>query len=321
MGRPKDISPAEDDHTGISRRGALECLTWAGAAVLWSVSGGVPQSFSLSGDSAQAAPPSGPFTFLQISDSHIGYKSAAYPDVQGTLQEAIAKIRAFPGHQRFLIHTGDITHLSKPEEFDNAGQIIGGAKMDVHYVPGEHDMLDEGAKAFLQRYGKDKKGAGWYSFDANGIHFIGLVNAASLKAGGMGRLGDEQLDWLKKDLEKRSASTPIVVFAHVPLWILYPHWGWGTLDGAKALLMLRRFGSLTILNGHVHQVMQKVEGAITFHTARSTAFPQPVPGRAAGPGPMMPPPDQLRAALGVTSVTHRQGPGPLAIVDYSLAKA
>jgi 3',5'-cyclic AMP phosphodiesterase CpdA len=217
-----------------------------------------------------------------------------------------------------MIHTGDISHLSKPKEFDDADQMISQAKLDVHYVPGEHDILDEEAKLYRERYGRGAKGAGWYSFDADGVHFIGLVNVVNLKAGGLGNLGDEQLEWLEADLKGRSASTPIVVFAHIPLWVVYKDWGWGTEDGGRALEYLKRFGSVTVLNGHIHQVMQKVEGNVTFHTAQSTAFPQPAPGSAPSPGPMKVPDDKLRTLLGTTNVTFKQGDQRLAIIDQPL---
>ena len=194
-----------------------------------------------------------------------------------------------------MIHTGDITHLSKVEEFDNAERIISQAKLDVHYVPGEHDFIDEEVKLYKERYGKGTKGAGWYSFDAGGVHFVGLVNVVNLKGGGLGNLGNEQLEWLEDDLKGKSKSTPIVLFAHIPLWTVYPQWGWGTEDGARALDYVKGFGSVTVLNGHIHQVMQKVEGNVTFHTARSTAFPQPAPGTAPSPGPMKVEDDKLRS--------------------------
>jgi 3',5'-cyclic AMP phosphodiesterase CpdA len=218
----------------------------------------------------------------------------------------------------FIIHTGDITHLSKPSEFDDADRIISQARLDVHYVPGEHDVLDEDVKLYRDRYGRGTKGAGWYSFDANGVHFIGLVNVVDLKAGGLGNLGNDQLEWLEDDLKGRSASTPIVVFAHIPLWTVYPAWGWGTEDATRALDQLKRFGSVTVLNGHIHQVMQKVEGSVTFHTAMSTAFPQPAPGAAPSPGPMKVADDKLRALLGVTDVTFKRGQQRLAIIDQPL---
>jgi 3',5'-cyclic AMP phosphodiesterase CpdA len=220
-----------------------------------------------------------------------------------------------------MIHTGDITHLSRASEFDNADQVIGKAKLDVHYVPGEHDVIDEDrGKAYLDRYGKNAKGAGWYSFDQAGVHFIGLVNVLDLKAGGLGNLGDEQLAWLEDDVRGKSSSTPIVVFAHVPLWLVYDKWGWGTDDGARALGLLKRFGSVTVLNGHIHQIVQKVEGNMTFHTARSTAFPQPEPGAAPSPGPMLVPAEKLRTMLGLSNVTIASGQRPLAIVDSTLAQ-
>jgi 3',5'-cyclic AMP phosphodiesterase CpdA len=314
-----DAPKAEDEPSGLSRRGALTCMVWAGTGLLWTLSGGVPKSVGLL-DDAFAAVPSG-FTFLQISDSHIGFNKPANPDALGTLREAIGKVKAVQSRPAFMIHTGDITHLSKPDEFDNADQIISEAKLDVHYVPGEHDFIDEGlGKAYLDRYGKGTKGQGWYSFDDHGVHFIGLVNVVDLKAGGLGRLGADQLAWLADDLKDKSASTPIVVFAHIPLWTVYADWGWGTDDGLQALNLLKRFGSVTVLNGHIHQIVQKVEGNMTFHTARSTCFPQPTPGTAPSPGPMTVPAEQLRSMLGITSVDVRTGDKPLAITDTTLAE-
>jgi 3',5'-cyclic AMP phosphodiesterase CpdA len=310
-------SEVEDD--GLSRRGALKCMVWAGTGILWTLSGGVPKSLGLLGD-ALAAVPSG-FTFLQISDSHIGFNKPANPDALGTLREAIGKVRAVKLRPAFMIHTGDITHLSKPDEFDDAEQIISEAKLNVHYVPGEHDFVDEGVgKAYLERYGKGTKGQGWYSFDDHGVHFVGLVNVVDLKAGGLGRLGADQLAWLADDLKDKSASTPIVVFAHIPLWTVYADWGWGTDDGLQVLNLLKRFGSVTVLNGHIHQIVQKIEGNMTFHTARSTCFPQPAPGTAPSPGPMTVPPEKLRSVLGITSVDVRIGDKPLAITDTTLVE-
>jgi len=308
---------AHDHDNGPSRRKVLECMTWAGTGVLWTVAGGVPASLGII-DEAFAAKQKG-FTFLQISDSHMGFDKPANPNAKGTLEEAIERVKALPGKPAFMIHTGDISHLSKPSEFDDAERIISQAKLDVHYVPGEHDLVDADAgKLYRERYGRGTKGAGYYSFDANGVHFMGLVNVANLKAGGLGSLGDEQLEWIEDDLKGKSASTPIVVFAHIPLWTVYPQWGWGTEDSAKALGYLKRFGSVTVLNGHIHQVMQKVEGNVTFHTARSTAFPQPAPGTAPSPGPMKVPADQLEKMLGIASVTFKQNEQRLAIVDRPL---
>jgi 3',5'-cyclic AMP phosphodiesterase CpdA len=306
-----------DNHgDGVSRRHTLECMLWAGTGVLWTVTGGIPKS-SLMG-SAQAA--EGGFTFLQISDSHVGFNKAANPNALGTLQEAIAKVKALPSKPAFMLHTGDITHLSKPKEFDDAAQVIGSVGLDVHYVPGEHDNLDEvPLKSYLERYGKNTKGTGWYSFEQNGVHFIGLNNVMNLKAGGMGMLGPEQLAWLADDVKGLSASTPIVVFAHIPLWTISKDWGWGTDDSEQALSMLKRFGSVTVLNGHIHQLMQKVEGNVNFHTARSTAFPQPAPGTAPAPLPLVVPADKLRSVLGIRTVVYTQGQELLAVTDQPLA--
>ena len=308
-----------------NRRRFLECMAWAGTGVLWTVSGGVAASVSL--DQALAAPKHAlrrggvkPFTFLQVSDSHIGFAKPANPDARATYREAVAKVRALADKPDFIIHTGDISQLSKDQEFDDADQILGEAGIKAFHVPGEHDLLDEGqGKAFLARYGKDAKGDGWYSFDHSGVHFVGLITVKDLKAGGMGHLGEAQLAWLKKDLAGRASSQPIVVFTHVPLWALYPEWGWATDDAEQALAPLRRFGSVTVLNGHIHQVLQKVEGNITFHTARSTAFPQPAPGTAPSPGPLKVAADQLRPSLGIRTVNVVHGDGPLALVDTTLA--
>jgi len=306
------------DHPDLGRRHALECMIWAGTGVLWTVSGGVPHSVGLIGD-ATAAQTSG-FTFLQMSDSHVGFDKAANPDALGTLREAVGVVKAMPVKPSFIIHTGDITHLSKPAEFDNADQVFGETGVKIHYVPGEHDIIDEDqGKAYLDRYGKGTQGAGWYSFDDHGVHFIGLVNVVDLKSGGLGNLGAEQLAWLQSDLRDRSSETPIVVFAHIPLQTVYREWGWGTEDGMRVLDMLKRFGSVTVLNGHIHQLLQKVEGNMTFHTAMSTAFPQPAPGAAPSPGPMRVPPEQLRSMLGLTSINVVQGERSLAFIDKTLA--
>jgi 3',5'-cyclic-AMP phosphodiesterase len=316
LGRQKEAKMDSKKLGAVDRRQALECMVWGGTGLVWTLSGGIPAA-KIIGE-AQAA--SAGFSFVQISDSHIGFDKPANPNVLGTLEEAVAKVGALRTKPAFMIHTGDITHLSKPKQFDDAEQRIARARLDVHYVPGEHDLIDEGAgKTYLDRYGKLSKGKGWYSFDHSGVHFIGLNNVFDLKAGGMGNLGQEQLSWLAGDLNGKSASTPIVVFAHVPLWTIAAEWGWGTQDSAEALKLLARFGSVTVLNGHIHQLMQKVEGNVTFHTARSTAFPQPAPGTAPSPGPKLVPPGELHELLGITRVAVRRGTGLLAIADSSLA--
>lgn len=298
-----------------TRRQALKCMAWAGSGLLWTMDGGVPTASLV--DSAQAA--AGGFSIVQISDSHIGFNKPANADPAATFLEALRKIDALPKKPDFIIHTGDITHLSKLKEFDDFDQLARTAKLDFHYVPGEHDVIDEKpGEAFLARYGKNSKGKGWYSFDHGGVHFVGLVNVYDLKASGMGNLGAEQLGWLADDLKNKSASTPIVVFTHIPLWVIAADWGWGTQDGAQALKLLSRFGSVTVLNGHIHQLMQKVEGHVTFHSARSTAFPQPAPGTAPSPGPKLVPTEQLRGFLGVSSVTLTRGKTPVAIADTTL---
>ena len=294
---------------GIDRRGFLECMAWAGTGVVWSVGAGIASSHAF-GQKTGAA--KGDMTFVQISDSHMGFNKPANPDVTATLQATVDKINALPHTPDFIIHT------SKPAEFDTMDQVLMASKQkQFFYVPGEHDNSVDDGKLYLERYGKNAKGKGWYSFDHKGVHFVGLVNSAALE--GMGKLGADQLAWLEADLKARGSSTPVVLFAHLPLCTTYPDWGWGTQDSEQALAYVERFGSVTVLNGHIHQVMQKVEGNVTFHTAMSTAFPQPAPGSAPAAGPMKVPAERLRSVLGITNVQFVAQKHSLAVVDSTLA--
>jgi 3',5'-cyclic-AMP phosphodiesterase len=306
---------------GVDRRGFLKCMAWAGTGTFCLIQGGVLKSFALSDIANRGlAAAKGELSFVQLSDSHIGFDKAANPDVTATLDAAIAKVNALATPPEFVLHTGDLSHLSKPSEFDTLDQRLKSIRTDkIFYVPGEHDVLNDDGAQYRERYGKGTKGDGWYSFDQKGVHFIGLVNVMNLKAGGLGNLGKDQLEFVEDDVKHLKSSTPIVVFAHIPLWSVYPEWGWGTDDGAQALGYLKRFGSVSVLNGHIHQIMQKVEGNVTFHTAMSTAFPQPQPGTAPSPGPMKVPADKLRALLGVTDVNFVRGKNTLAVVDSTLA--
>ena len=314
---------SEHDGNGFDRRGLLmRCAGWAGAGALYTLGGGVFSSVTL--DAAQAIGPRGgkvkPFTFVQISDTHLGFDKPANPDVRATCLASVARIKALPQRPDLIVHTGDISHLSKDAQFDDAKAIMTEIGVPVFYIPGEHDMLDEGGgKAFLAHFGKGALGGGWYSFDHSGVHFVALNNVSDLKPGGMAHIGEEQLAWLKQDLAGLSASTPIVVLGHIPLWTVYADWGWGTDDSAQALAMLGRFGSVTVLNGHIHQVIQKVEGNVTFHTARSTAYPQPAPGAAPSPGPLKVPPVQLPTMLGIRIATVTTKQAPIALIDTALA--
>jgi Icc protein len=324
-----DITPEDHNDDGIDRKGFIKCMAWAGTGVLWLMSGGSLKALGMSQlmdkntgrlKEGLIIPPSD-FSFAQISDSHIGFSKPANPDVGGTLQAAIAKLNAMPNAPSFVLHTGDLSHLSQAEEFDALDQMLKAVKTDrIFYVPGEHDVMNDNGKGYLERYGKGTKGNGWYSFDKNGVHFVGLVNVIDMAEGGLGVLGAEQLKWLEDDLKGLSSSTPIVVFAHIPLWSIYPSWGWGTRDSEQALSYLRRFGSVSVLNGHIHQTMLKVEGNITFHTATSTAFPQPQPGAAPSPGPMKVPADKLQSLLGLTSVHYVEHDHTLAITDIPLVE-
>jgi 3',5'-cyclic-AMP phosphodiesterase len=316
----KDEILHDYNHDGIDRRGFLKCMAWAGTGALCVMQGGVLKSYSMSrANDWNAAKMAGELSFAQISDSHMGFNKAANPDVAATLKAAVDKINALSVPPEFLLHTGDISHLARPEEFDTVDQILKGAvAKDVFFVPGEHDVIGDEGKQYRDRYGKGTQGEGWYSFEKKGVHFIGLVNVVNLKSGGLGNLGGAQLEWLEADVKHLKSSAPVVVFAHIPLWSVYPEWGWGTDDSAQALSYLKKFGSVSVLNGHIHQIMQKVEGNVTFHTAASTAFPQPQPGKADSPGPMKVPAEQLRSLLGITDVNFVRGQHALAIVDSQL---
>lgn len=308
---------------GAGRRKVLECMAWAGTGILWTMVGGVPTATLLSG-TARAAETAGDakaFRFMQISDTHIGFNKDANPDVAATARAAIDIVNANAAGTALVIHTGDVTHLAKAEEFDAAADILKGIKVaEFHVVPGEHDVLDDKQTLFLERYGKASGGKGWYSFDRGGVHFVALVNVMEFKSGGHGRIGAEQMQWLEDDLKGRKASQPLVLFSHIPLWSLYPEWGWSTDDWPQAMEYVKRFGSVTVLNGHIHQIVQKVEGNVRYFTARSTAYPQPAAGEGKGPGPLKVPAEQLRTVLGVRSVEIAKAEAP-AITEKTLAQA
>ena len=302
----------------IDRRGFLECMAWAGTGLVWTATGGVMSSRLLT--AAEAAETPGRFRFVQISDTHVGFTGQANKDAAATLEQAVARINALDPAPAFVLHTGDLSHGQKPGAFDTLSKILQGVRAQrVVYIPGEHDVFLDGGKEYLSRYGAGTvNGRGWQSFDHSGVHFVGLVNVLKYKGEGVGALGEEQIEWLEKDLAPLGASTPIVVFAHVPLWAVYPPWGWTTEDAERALGYLRRFGSVTVLNGHIHQVLQKVEGTVRFHTAMSTAFPQPAPGSAPAPGPMKIPETEARRMVGLRDVSVVASGQPLAVVDSTL---
>jgi 3',5'-cyclic AMP phosphodiesterase CpdA len=315
MGNLRVIDMDNSAIPGASRRNILKCLAWAGTGLVWTVAGGVPRVVGLGGEAMAAA---GGLTFVQISDSHIGFKGEVNPNPGATLQAALDRVAALPKKPALLVHTGDVTHLSKPAEFDVAEQILKVAGHDIRYVPGEHDVIGDDGREFFARLAKDATAGGWYSFDQAGVHFVALVNVLNFKPGAGGNLGAAQLEWLAKDLKDRSASTPIVVLAHMPLWPIYPQWGWSTEDAAQALDSLKRFGSVTILNGHIHQVVQKVESTVSFRTAMSTAFPQPPAGQGKGPGPMPVAADKLKTVLGIRKLVVAPL-GAVAVEDRALA--
>jgi len=308
-----------DESSSISRRNALKCLAYGGVGTLFTLSGGILTPVNLALAETNDRKVTGRPLFVQISDTHIGFAKNANPDVNGTLNQTIDLVNRMSEQPALIIHTGDITHLSKPAEFDMAQQLLSRLHTtELHTVPGEHDTTDENVSEYFSRFGKASDNKGYYSFDHAGVHFIALINVLQFKVGGLGTLGDEQVAWAVADLKSRSSSTPIVVFAHMPLWTIYEPWGWGTADAQPLMAQLKRFGSVTVLNGHIHQIVQKVEGHITFHTARSTAFPQPAVGEGAGPGPLNVPADQLPKMLGFTTVSALKHPRALALADSTI---
>jgi 3',5'-cyclic-AMP phosphodiesterase len=311
-----DAGPADPN-----RRRALGCLAaWSGAAVIWTVAGGVPRALGATNGATTAASKNA-LTFVQISDTHFGFHKEANPDIVGGVRRAIADINGLPDHPAFVVHTGDVSHLSKPEEFGQAKEILSEIKVDrIHYVPGEHDAIDDGVSGFLKFFDHDGKGVAWYSFDQGGVHFVGLNNVLNFKMGTLASFGDEQLAWLKKDLAGVSKSTPVVILAHIPMWNVWEPWGWGTADSDAALALLKPFGSVTVLNGHIHQVLQKVEGHVSLHTARSLAYPLPTPGQAGvgEPGPVKVPAGELGKLLGTRQLNLVRGKHDLALIDTPL---
>ncbi|WP_347262145.1 metallophosphoesterase [Rudaea sp.] len=320
---PTPLLPRDDAHDP-ARRKALSCLAaWTGAAVVWSVAGGVPRALGATTDGKPPAAAKNALTFVQISDTHFGFNKPANPDIVGSYRRAVADIHALPQAPAFIVHTGDISHLSRPDEFGQARELFQELKVDrLHTVPGEHDTIDDGLTGYLKFFDHDGKGKGWYSFDQGGVHFIGLTNTLNFKMGTMTSLGDEQLAWLKSDLARVSHSTPVVVLAHIPMWTVYAQWGWGTADADQALALLRPFGSVTVLNGHIHQVLQKVEGNVALHTAMSLAYPLPTPGQegVGEPGPLKVPAGELGKRLGIRQLSVVRGKRELALIDRPLER-
>ncbi len=305
-----------DPHT-MTRRQLIRHSAWFGAAVGLSVVGGEVISH-IAGAPAAAAADRPTLRFAQISDSHIGFQGTANPDVADTFTEAIGQVNALGYTPDFVIHTGDLTHLATPEQFDQVKQMMKGLNTPhVFTVPGEHDSTDDAGQRYRSVFGAGTRGDGWYSFDIAGVHVIALVNTLNLR--NLGHLGQDQLDFVRKDVAGLSDDTPIVVFSHIPLFAMYPQWGWGTDDAAQALSYLRRFASVTCLNGHVHQLFTKTEGNITFYSGTTTAYPLPKPGDGPAPKPVTLPAGKLHGALGVREVTYRKGQQMLAIKEQALA--
>ncbi|BAY00111.1 hypothetical protein MSTE_04819 [Mycobacteroides stephanolepidis] len=306
----------ERDPQSMSRRQLIRHTAWFGAAVALTVSGGEVVSH-VAGSTAPISSARPTLRFAQISDSHIGFTGSANTHVVDSFDHAISQINSLDYTPDFVIHTGDLTHLATDEQFDQVKQMMSGIDTPhVFTVPGEHDSVDDAGQRYRGVFGGGTRGDGWYSFDIGGVHVIGLVNTLNLKK--LGHLGGEQLDFIRKDLEQLSADTPIIVFSHIPLFAMYPEWGWGTDDSAQALSYMKRFASVTCLNGHVHQLFTKTEGNITFYSGTTTAYPLPKPGDGPAPKPVTLPAGQLHEILGIREVSYVKGAQALAIKEDKL---
>ena len=306
----------DEPHT-MNRRQLIRHSAWFGAAVGLAVVGGEVVSH-VAGTADAARSPSRPaLRFAQISDSHIGFQGKANPNVAGSFTQAIDRINNLGYQPDFVIHTGDLTHLATPDQFDQVKQMMSGLRTQhVFTVPGEHDSIDDGGQKYRSAFGAGTRGDGWYSFDVAGVHVIALVNTLNLKK--LGHLGVEQLEFVEKDVAPLPSDTPIIVFSHIPLFAMYPDWGWGTDDAAQVLSYLRRFSSVTCLNGHVHQVFSKTEGNVTFHSGTTTAYPLPHPGDGPAPKPVTLPAGKLQDALGIREVSYNRGQTTLALKEKTL---
>jgi 3',5'-cyclic AMP phosphodiesterase CpdA len=305
------------DNQGMTRRQLMRHSAWFGAAVVLTVAGGEVISHVAGAANTPPSPKRPDLRFVQLSDSHIGFKGTANPDVTGAFSRAIDQINGMDVAPDFVIHTGDLTHLATPEQFDQTRQMLSGLRTPhVFTVPGEHDSIDDGGQRYRHTFGTGSRGDGWYSFDIAGVHVIGLVN--SLHMTKLGHLGNDQLEFVRNDVATLSSDTPIIVFSHIPLFAMYPDWGWGTDDAAQALSYLQRFSSVTCLNGHVHQLFSKTEGNVTFHSATTTAYPLPHPGDGPAPKPLTLPAGQLADALGIREVTYVKGRPGLAVKEERL---
>ncbi|WP_416211544.1 metallophosphoesterase family protein [Frankia sp. Cas3] len=303
---------------GMTRRQLTAHAAWFGAAVTLTVVGGEVTSHVAGGGTAAAADNTTNLRFVQISDSHLGFQGTANTDVVGSFARAIDQVNALPYRPEFVMHTGDLTHLATPAQFDQAKQMMSGLRTGaVHTVPGEHDAIHDSGRTYRTVFGAGSRGDGWYSFDSKSVHVIALVNTFSLEK--LGHLGADQLDFIRQDVAGLSSDTPIIVFSHIPLFAMYEQWGWATDDAGQALSYLRRFSSVTCLNGHVHQIFTRTEGNVTFYSATTTAYPLPHPGDSPAPTPVTLPAGALGAALGIREVRHVQGQHNLAVADRALA--
>jgi hypothetical protein len=281
--------------------------------------GGAVFASGLAGCASMAGATHDDFYFVQLSDTHWGFKGPAVnPDAGGTLQKAVASVNALTVKPDFIVFTGDLTHTTDdPKErrrrLAEFKDIV--SRLDnknVHFMPGEHDASLDNGQAWKEFFG-----ASYYSFDHKGVHFIAIDNVSDPAA----KIGEAQLAWLKADLTKQAQDAPIVVLTHRPLFDLYPQWDWATKDGAQAIALLMPYRNVTVFYGHIHQEHHHMTGHIAHHSAKSLIFPLIAPGSKPKREPIAWDAAQPYKGLGFRGIEAELKKSAYEIVEYPVTKA
>ena len=258
----------------------------------------------------------GGFSFVQISDTHVGFEGPPNPLGTKAFERAVEVVNALPHEPDLVLFTGDLTHDSEApgvpaQRMKRFKEIAGRLKAkNVKYVPGEHDSGLDGGVLYKNVFGDSH-----YSFDHKGIHFVALDNVSQ----GKPVVGPEQIAWLKKDVSRFSKTTPIVVFTHRPLFDLAPEWEWFTGDGDDVMGVLEPFDEVTVLYGHIHRKHDQVIGRARHHAARSLIFAFPDPSLGVDRKPVAFDKEKPFANLGVREVRTGSKSAPLDVNDIELS--
>ena len=297
------------------RRELLKLAALGGGAVYIS---GLAACAQAAMGNALASDASEDFYFVQLSDTHWGFSGAPNPDAANTLRKAVASVNALQKQPDFIVFTGDLTHTTddpaeRRRRMAEFRDIVSALKVrQVRFMPGEHDAsLDRGA-AYKEFFGDT-----FYSFDHTGVHFIAVDNVSDPGA----RIGDEQLAWMKDDLARRPAGSPIVVLTHRPLFDLVPKWDWATRDGAQAMEILMAYPQVTVFYGHIHQEHHQMTGHIAHHSAKSLIFPLPAPGSQPARTPLPWDPAQPNRGLGFREVDAEPDTAQYKLQEFGVTRA